>query len=144
MKMDPRDALGRQFDALGYPSASYVEEFRSWHAEEGMVPDWTIELRDESMQFLLTESRVVKTVFIFSETAISDVIGVSAGVATLKDVIARFGNPTRFGEEQHLAILGAKGAWLRYDYPAEVVHLEFRPGDVGIHMLTLMAPEHAP
>jgi hypothetical protein len=102
-----------QFDALEHPAAMYSEEFRSEHLEEGMDPDWAIELRDKSMQFLLTESRAIETVFVLSE-------------------------------EAHLAELGSKGAWLRYDHPKQVIHLEFRPGGRGILMVTLMAPEHAP
>lgn len=136
--------LGRQFDELGYAPADYVEEFRVWQANEGMQPDWTVELRDGSMDFLLTESRKVKTVFVHSVAAISSLVGIDADKASVADVIAKFGSATRGGEETKIPVLGKKGAWLRYDKPNEVVHLEFRLGGTGIHMLTLMTPSDAP
>ena len=144
MKTDPREMVGRPFDSLGYAPTAYVEEFRGWHTDEGMEPDWTVELHDGSMQFLLTKQRYVVTIFVLSEQLISEVVGVSARTATIRDVLAKHGSSTTFGPETESPLLGRKGAWLRYGNPREVTHLEFNVGGFGIHMLTLMAPEHAP
>lgn len=141
MKIDPREMIGRSFDSLGYAPAGYVEEFR---ADDGMEPDWTIELRDGLMEFLLTKQRTVTTVFVRAEQLISEIAGVPSGTATIRDVLSKHGNSTTFGPETDDPLLGRKGAWLRYDNPHQVTHLEFNVGGFGIHMLTLMAPEHAP
>lgn len=144
MKIDPREMTGRRFDSLGYVPTDYVEEHRDWHADEGIEPDWTVELRDESMEFLLTEQRTIATIFVRSEQLISEIVGAPARTATVRDVLAKYGNATTFGPEADIPILGRKGPWLRYDSPHQVMHLEFAVGGFGIHMLTLMAPEHAP
>lgn len=144
MKTDPRDMVGRPFDLLGYAPADYVEEFRGWLEDEGMEPDWTIELRDGSMQFLLTKRRTVTTVFVLSDQLISEIMGIPAKVAIMRDVLSKLGNATTFGSETDSPLLGRNGAWLRYDNPQQVTHLEFNVGGVGVRMLTLMAPEHAP
>jgi hypothetical protein len=141
MKTDPREMVGRLFDSLGYAPTAYVEEFRS---DEGLEPDWAIELRDGSMQFLLTKQRTVATVFVLSKQLISEVMNVSAENATIRDVLSKHGSATTFGQETEVPPLGRKGAWLRYDDPQRVTHLEFNVGGIGVHMLTLMAPEHAP
>ena len=144
MKTDPREMVGKPFDSLAYAPAAYVEEFRGWHADEGLEPDWTVELCDGSMQFLLTKQRTVATVFVLSEQLISEIVGVAARTATVRDILSKHGSSTTFGPETEGSLLGRTGAWLRYDNPHQVTHLEFNIGGTGIHMLTLMAPEHAP
>lgn len=144
MKFDPRDYLGRPFDSLGLSPASYEEDFRSWHAEEGMAPDWTVELRDGSLQLLLNEERTVITVFVCSKAQIAESFGLLPAVSTVDDVVERLGTPTRSGPATEIPALGKKGPWLRYDTTERVMHVEFEPGGRGIHMVTLMLPEHAP
>jgi len=136
--------VGKSFDSLAYAPAAYVEEFRGWHADEGLEPDWTVELRDGSMEFVLTKERIVATVFVLSEQLISEILGVAARTATVRDILSKLGSATKFGPETESSVFGCTGAWLRYDDSHPVTHLEFKVGGTGVHMLTLMAPEHAP
>ncbi|WP_146168149.1 hypothetical protein [Pseudomonas mangrovi] len=135
--------LGKSFDSLGFAALSYREEYRDWLSGEGESPDWAIELNDCSLQFLLTQERKVKTVFVLEKCKIEELLSASIN-CTLSQLQQKLGPPSREGSEIEIPILGKQGAWVSYEKPTHVLHVQFEPGGEKIKMVTLMSPDYAP
>jgi len=144
--MYPRTYLGRRFDDLGFDRSSFVEHHRNADRESGGIePDWAIELNDQSLRFLLSEDRLVTTVFVCSPALASGLLERATADVTISDLIAIRGQPGKRGEESVSPITRKRtGAWFRYDMPDCVEHYQFAVGGRGIQLITLMNHNSAP
>lgn len=61
-----------------------------------------------------------------------------------QQVIARLGMPSLSGEPRRHDILGAYGAWDRYDFEGHSVHFTYEQLENRIHQITLMLSAIAP
>lgn len=136
--MSPIQYLEADFDRLGFSPDSYTEENRRWLADEGEVPDFAVQLKDKSLEFILNSARVVTTVFVRNESDIEQLLGVQRSDQMTEAVTKILGRPDTSGSETSVPILGKKGAWLRYDYPKYSMHIQKAVGVDAVEMVTLM------
>ncbi len=58
---------------------------------------------------------------------------------TRREVLERFGTPSKSGEAARIPALGDRGAWDRFALPVGSIHVQYRLDRDEIEMITLMA-----
>jgi hypothetical protein len=61
-----------------------------------------------------------------------------------REVLERFGTPSKSGTAAPIPVLGDYGAWDRFTLPAASLHIQYRLDRDEIELITLMRPDAAP
>jgi hypothetical protein len=60
-----------------------------------------------------------------------------------KEILERYGSPSKSGAVADIPVLGELGAWDRFDLGTATVHIQYRLDRDEIEMVTLMSPDPA-
>ena len=61
-----------------------------------------------------------------------------------REVLARFGTPSKSGAPVRIPVLGDRGAWDRFSLPTVSLHFQYRLDRDEIDMITLMCADAVP
>lgn len=90
------------------------------------------------------EDETINSVFLEAEAHAGTVLSEVPFYLRRDEVLARFGSPSKSGEGFSDPILGAFGAWDRFQGPAYTVHVEYKVTSDSIEKITLMRNDVVP
>ncbi len=64
--------------------------------------------------------------------------------ASRREVLERYGSPSKSGEPARIPVLGDRGSWDRFTLPGAAIHVQYRLDRDEIEMITLMHPDTVP
>jgi hypothetical protein len=128
-----------------------VLPFKNWRVDRSLEED----LAEPIIQYVFTdhglELRCDKEEKILSIFLDADAVdGYSASIVEIpfsnsrKEVLVRFGIPSKSGAGMVDPILGAYGAWDRFTLPNHTLHIEYRATSDCIKRITFMVNEITP
>ena len=125
--------------------------FRDWAVTRTVEADLERPLIDyvfaqDGMDFVCDEKNKLNSIFLFADKSrcFRECVDDLPFGATRKEVIARFGPPSRSGGPLRDSVLGYYGAWDRFTCSGYVMHVEYRLHEDAINKVTLMRPDVAP
>lgn len=137
------DYLGaKSFQLLNLPPFN-TQTFDRTSEEDLLSPLIDYVCEGYGMSFICDGEENIQTIFIEAECLhlLESDLPVHGG---RQQVIARLGMPSLSGEPRRHDILGAYGAWDRYDFERHSVHFSYELLENRIHQITLMLSAIAP
>jgi len=123
------------------------EPFTAWTVTRSVEDDLpVIEIRyvftDHGVELVCDEDERIRTIFVHSgaDEALSGIPFTTGR----REVLKRFGTPSKSGAPTHHPKLGKSGAWDRFAHPSMMIHVQYRPDSDSIAMITLMRPDAVP
>jgi hypothetical protein len=118
-----------------------VPPFSGWTVTRSLdedLPEKEVryEFEGHGVEVLCDEAERIRTIFLHrgDGEALSEV-AFSLG---RRQVLDRFGFPSKSGAAVRLPVLGDKGTWDRFSFPAGSIHFQYRLDRDEIEMVTLM------
>lgn len=135
---------------LGRPVDEFLSDvpFKFWRVEKSYENDLDEPVVDfvfpqDGVQLSCDGDETLRTIFLEAEEFDEHLLGFPFSLCR-QQVLERFGKPTRSGEGHIDAVLGAYGAWDRFDGAQYCLHIQYRPDADCIKKVTLMRPDVAP
>jgi hypothetical protein len=118
-----------------------IPPFSGWRAtrsDDEDLPEREVryEFGGHGVELLCDGAERIRTIFLHcgDGEALSEV----AFSVSRREVLERFGVPSKSGAPVRLPVLGSKGAWDRFAIPAGSIHFQYRLDRDEIEMITLM------
>lgn len=124
---------------LTAPELSHRTPTRSVDDEDGEV---RYEYEGRGLELICDEQERVATIFFHADGEES--LAELPFSLTRRQVHARLGAPAKTGEPRIDAILGAYGAWDRFERDGITLHVQYSAHNEMIEMLTIMRPDRVP
>ena len=136
------DCLGAKMsELLAMPPFSEWKVTRSTEADLPTKEVWH-EFEGHGVELICDESERVRTIFLHRGDG--EALSGIAFSLSRRQVLERYGIPSKSGPPVQLPVLGERGAWDRFALPTATIHVQYRPDCDEIDMITLMRPDAAP
>lgn len=141
--MNPFELVGKAFDdvkdTLGHAGVKGIFD----DLEEGEEQQFSVQDEGGAWELSLGDGQIIEAVFLHKPDKFESVLGFGTG-SSLEVVQSIYGECTSHGEPSDDRLLGAYGAWERYDRDEFSLHVEHEIGSSLIKMVTIMMPKVAP
>ncbi|MEQ1737039.1 MAG: hypothetical protein ABL886_11630 [Rhodoglobus sp.] len=94
------------------------------------------------VEVICDEDESIRTIFLHAGADVS--LSELPFGCTREQVLERFGPPSKSGDGTQDPVLGASGAWDRFNVGPVTVHVQYRLKANGIQMITLMRSDRVP
>jgi hypothetical protein len=136
------DYLGADVnELLRSPPFSGWEVTRSVERDLPKTEVW-YEFEGHGVEVICDEADRIQTIFLHQGAgeALSDV----PFSLSRREVLERYGSPSKSGGISRIPVLGDRGAWDRFALRGATIHFQYRLDRDEIDMITLMCPHVAP
>jgi len=142
--MNPIDSLGKNFsdiqDSVTHTGIEVVfDDLDHDDAEQ----EFSVSAKNGSWEFSLGTGQLIEAIFIYRLDDFSDSLGFNSN-SPRKEIEKIHGEATAICEQSDYGLLGASGAWERYDNTEYYLHVEHEINSTLIKLVTLMLPSVAP
>ena len=128
-------------DLLGIPPFSGWEVTRSTEADLPKIEVW-YEFKGHGVEVICDEDERIRTIFLHrgDGEALSEV----AFSLSRREVLERYGSPSKSGAPVQFPGLSDRGAWDRFTLPTASIHFQYLLDRDEIDMITLMRHDAVP
>ena len=134
---------------LGEPSSRLLatQPFSDWAVTRSTEhdlpqPEVWYEFDARGVELICDEDERIRTIFVHAG-ADESLSGIPFKLRR-KDVLERFGSPSKSGVATRHPVLGDSGAWDRFNLGVLTVHIQYRLDADAIDMITFMRPDAVP
>jgi hypothetical protein len=123
------------------------EPFSGWPLRRSLEDDlpekevW-YEFEDHGVQVICDEDESIRTIFLHA--GVDESLSEISFALRRKEVLARFGAPSKSGAATRHPVLSESGAWDRFILGTMTIHVQYRVDSDEIDMITLMRPDAVP
>ena len=140
-------------DYLGVPAANMLNDnpFCHWSLEKSITEDLDPPIihyvfSEHGMELRCDDDNKISAIFIFSDRFgghRDDLLEIPFSL-NRRQVLQRFGSPSKSGNASNHPVLGNYGAWDRFSMPGYTVRFEYLADELGINKITFMREDVVP
>jgi hypothetical protein len=139
----------RLLDYLGSHVTELLAQppFSGWDAKRSTEEDlpkaevW-YEFEGRGVEVICDEVERIRTIFLHRGDG--EALSELPFSISRREVLERFGAPSKSGDRVRIPALGDRGAWDRFTLPTASIHVQYRLDCDEIDMITLMHPDAVP